>query len=475
MGSFFTRVRSGVVSRLPRHIPVAYKLGAIISLLLVGSMALLGAVILEQQRALLRAQMDTFGHSAVVQLAESSKELVLADDGLALEALIVNLVGSGAVLGAAVQDRSGRVLARAGRVPAGTQALAPGADAAVYRESIRFRDMTLGTAMVTLSQAGERRAVAATLRSILFTTLAVSLLGGAAAFAVGRHLSRPLHRLVEATRAIGAGDYHHRLPEARRDELGHLMRAFNRMALGLQEKSQVEGALSRYVSDGVAREILSNLDRLGLGGRQVEASVVFADMAGFTRLAETLPPDRVAGLLNTYFTYVSHIARHYRGSIDKFMGDGVMLVFGVTEDDPDHRFHAIASGVMLQSLVARLNRLRQAAGEPPVQFRVGVNSGPMLAGNMGAEDRLQYTVVGDAVNLAARLMAAAGPGEVLAPRDLCRHGDVRHRVRVQAHRDIPVRGKAEPVPTCRVAGLAPTCRQAMEARLTRLLGEETAA
>ncbi|MFP4683576.1 MAG: adenylate/guanylate cyclase domain-containing protein [Ectothiorhodospira sp.] len=475
MTSVLARVRNGLAACLPGRVPVAYKLGAIISLLMVGAMALAGAMILEQQRSLLRTQMDTFGQSAVRQLAESSKELVLTEDDLALEALIVNLVSSGAVLGAAVQAPSGEVLARAGRVPADLRTGVAGGDATVYREVIRFREVTLGTALVTLSRAGEHRAVTATLRTILLTTLGVGLLGGAAAFVVGRRLARPLHHLVEATRAIGSGDYHFRLPEERRDELGHLMSAFNRMARGLLEKSQVEGALSRFVSAGVAREIMNNLDRIRLGGRQVEASVVFADMADFTRLSETLPPDRVARLLNTYFTHVSHIAHYYGGSIDKFMGDGVMLVFGVTDDDPDHCFHAISSGLMLQRLVARLNRTREAAGERPVHFRVGVNSGLMLAGNMGAEDRMQYTVVGDAVNLAARLMSAAEPGEVLVPRALYLQDDIRRRVQVRDHRSIPVRGKTHPVPTCCVEDLTPDGREAMEACLAWLLREETSA
>ncbi|MFP4245340.1 MAG: hypothetical protein ACLFRJ_09705, partial [Ectothiorhodospira sp.] len=128
MTSVLARVRNGLAACLPGRVPVAYKLGAIISLLMVGAMALAGAMILEQQRSLLRTQMDTFGQSAVRQLAESSKELVLTEDDLALEALIVNLVSSGAVLGAAVQAPSGEVLARAGRVPADLRTGVAGGD-----------------------------------------------------------------------------------------------------------------------------------------------------------------------------------------------------------------------------------------------------------------------------------------------------------------------------------------------------------
>lgn len=488
MASLLDRLRSGWAAFLPDHVPVAFKLGLTICVLIVTCMALVGVVILNQQSALLRSQMDDFGQAMVMQLAESSKELVLADDSLALNALITNLAGSEAVLGAAVFDRDGERLAHSGMIPEHGQD-SPGADKApapfphtflyfadtektAYREEIRFQDITLGSAMVTLSRSAQQTGTRAAANAIILTTVFMSVLGGAAAFLMGQRLSRPVHRLVEATRAIGEGEYRYRLPEGRRDEIGHLMSAFNRMAQGLLEKSQVEGALSRYVSAGVAREIMSNLDRVKLGGRQVEASVMFADIAGFTRMSETMDPDKVAGLLNEYFTHVSHIARLHQGSIDKFMGDGVMVVFGVTDEDPDHRFHAIASGVMLQHLVARLNQVRDMEGQEPIRFRVGINSGPMMAGNMGAEDRMQYTVVGDAVNLASRLMTAAEPGQVLICEALFEDPDIRWRVRGQPHRSIAIRGKTQPVATCQVHDLSDLYRGAMERQIERLLCKE---
>ncbi|TVQ74232.1 MAG: HAMP domain-containing protein [Chromatiaceae bacterium] len=489
MASLLDRLRSGWAALLPDHVPVAFKLGLTICVLIVTCMALVGVVILNQQSALLRSQMDDFGQAMVMQLAESSKELVLADDSLALNALITNLAGSEAVLGAAVFDRDGERLAHSGMIPEDTPKkgtdtfssekvsvpfLGPFADAeaTAYREEIRFQDITLGSAMVTLSRSAQQTGTRAAAKAIILTTVFMSVLGGAAAFLMGQRLSRPVHRLVDATRAIGEGEYRYRLPEGRRDEIGHLMLAFNRMAQGLLEKSQVEGALSRYVSAGVAREIMSNLDRVKLGGRQVEASVMFADIAGFTRMSETMDPDKVAGLLNEYFTHVSHIARLHQGSIDKFMGDGVMLVFGVTDEDPDHRFHAIASGVMLQHLVARLNQVREVEGQEPVRFRVGINSGPMMAGNMGAEDRMQYTVVGDAVNLASRLMTAAEPGQVLICEALFEDPDIRWRVRGQPYRSIAIRGKSQPVATCQVHDLSDLYRGTMERQIERLLCKE---
>ncbi|MCG5500757.1 adenylate/guanylate cyclase domain-containing protein [Ectothiorhodospira lacustris] len=472
MASPLLRLRRHIDAYRPGHLPVAHKLGLSISLLIIGCVTLLGLVIINQQSRLLHEQMDGFGQAMVEQLAETSKELVLADDSLALNALIINLAGSPTIMGAAVYHRDGHPLARSGLVPETlTQRLASPLhhQASSYAGNIHFQDVHLGTAVVTLSQAEQHTAARHAVTAIALSTLIISLMAGIAAFLMGKHLSRPIDQLMIATRAIGTGDYRYRLESRRRDEIGQLMTAFNRMARGLEEKSQVEGALSRYVSVGVARKIMNNLDQLELGGHQVEASVLFADIAGFTSLSEQLEPDQVARLLNEYFSYVSRIAHCYRGTIDKFLGDGVMVVFGVTEDDPDHRFHAIACGVMLQRLVARLNRIRVKAGQVPVRFRVGVNSGLMLAGNMGADDRMQYTVVGDAVNLAARLMASGDPGQVIIPAALLAEDELAKAIQTRSHGYLSLRGKEAPVHTCVVEDVSEPYRPFMERNIHALI------
>ncbi|SEP88276.1 adenylate cyclase [Ectothiorhodospira magna] len=471
MASPLVRLRRHIIAALPSHLPVAYKLGLSISLLMVGGVALLGLVIINQQSRLLHEQLDSFGRTMVEQLAESSKELVLTNDSLALNALIMNLASSRVVMGAAVYDRDGRALARAGLVPEqlnipSTPNLPP--QVSGHAGPIHFQDLRLGTALVTLNPKKQDDAVRHAITAIALSTLVIGLLAGMAAFLMGRHLSRPIDRLMQATGAIGAGDYRFRLRHRRRDEIGQLMTAFNRMAQGLQEKSQMEGALNRYVSVGVARKIMSNLDRLELGGHQVEASVLFADIAGFTSLSEQMPPDQVARLLNTHFTHISRIAQSYRGTIDKFLGDGVMVVFGVTEEDPDHRFHAVACGIMLQQLMHRLNQ-KQPASPCPVRFRVGINSGLMLAGNMGSEDRMQYTVVGDAVNLAARLMASGAPGQVIVPATLLAAPEVARRVQARPHGNLMLRGREAPVYSYVVDQMTAPYQADMEHRLQALL------
>jgi len=198
--------------------------------------------------------------------------------------------------------------------------------------------------------------------------------------------------------------------------------------------------------------VLSNMNQVKLGGQHVEASVLFADIVGFTQLSETLHPEQVNALLNEYFSIIAQAAHCYGGHIDKYMGDCAMLVFGVPEHDAKHSFHAAACAITIQELIKIVNRQRAEQGLAQVSFRVGINSGMMLAGNMGAAERMDYTVVGDAVNIASRLASVAGAGEVLISDEL--NMSLQPQGIVSARfKQFELKGKKEPVVTHQVLGL----------------------
>jgi len=456
------QARIGLDRWLPAHVPVAWKLALTIAALAVLVMGILGAILLAQHTQTLRAQAEGFGETLARQLAGTSVELVLAEDQLALAALVNNLAQSDGISGATILDANGAAIAQAGAQPAQGQVSEPwgqgrrwllaesGEPVASHRAPLRFQELELGQAVVTHSlaplEATTRRAVAL----VTGATLIMALLASLAAGILGKRLSRPIDDLMDASRAIGAGNYGFRFTERRNDEIGHLMESFNHLARGLLEKSQVEAALSRYVSPGVARQILANLEQVQLGGRHVEGTVMFADIVGFTHLSERLPPSEVAELLNEYFGYITRIATHHHGTIDKFIGDCAMVVFGVTEPDPDHPVHALQCALMLQRLVARLNADREMRRQPRVEFRIGLNSGEMLAGNLGASDRMQYTVVGDTVNLASRLMGIAEPGQIVVRDEMMLDPRVAGMVEARQSREIRVRGRETPVVTYRI-------------------------
>ncbi|HHJ12562.1 MAG TPA: adenylate/guanylate cyclase domain-containing protein, partial [Chromatiales bacterium] len=145
------------------------------------------------------------------------------------------------------------------------------------------------------------------------------------------------------------------------------------------------------------------------------------------------------------------------------------IVFGVPRSDPEHRFHAVACAVLIRRVVVRLNAQREAQGQQPIHFRIGINCGQMLAGNMGSRDRMQYTVVGDAVNLASRLATHAEADEILIDEEMYRHAEVSGRVIAQPHGTIPIRGRREPATLYRIIDLSPDYRQQLEAMVDRVL------
>ncbi|QKT04576.1 HAMP domain-containing protein [Ectothiorhodospiraceae bacterium 2226] len=470
---------------VPKHFPIAYKLALAIMLMLTVGMVLLGLVITSNQTQLLRAQASDFGYTVAAQVAESAKEPLLAGDQLALEVLVANLASNGTIMGAAIFDEDGSVLARLGIIPPpqqsslrdlgeprtvewrweGQQAL----DMVSFAVPVRFQGVQAGHVIVTFSASFMNQAMHDAIRAISAALVLMLVFGVIMAVLVGRRLSRPIHELMEVSRAIGKGEYNFPVKERRNDELGALTEALGQMASGLLQKTQVEQAFSRYLSPNVAQEILSHLDQVELGGRDVRATVLFADIVGFTSMSEKMPPDEVAAMLNEYFSYIAEAARLYNGNIDKYMGDCAMLVFGVPNEDEEHVFNAVACAVMIQRLVARLNAEREKQGLDQARFRLGINTGNVLAGNMGSREHMQYTVVGDSVNLAARLYGIATPGGIVIGDSVYHDPLVQSRVLARRYRSIRLRGKSLPVDTYVVKDLAGSYRRTMDHQLEDLL------
>jgi len=486
------RLRRFIKNHIPEYFPIAYKLSLTITFLISGGMILLGLVIVTNQTELLRGQMNEFGQAMVNQLAESSKELVLSDDTLSLMVVISNLGSNESILGAAIFSDNGETLASSGASPVrdiinlygqsndlgnnsysiswqSSNEAGEKIDAVSFITPVRFQGVIAGHAMVSFSEEALSKSIQHTISAIAAATILMIILGIIIAFIMGDRLSRPIHRLMDASRAIGSGNYGYRINERRNDEIGYLTSSFNDMAKGLLEKSQVENAFSRYVSPNVARQILSNLDEVRLGGKHIEGSVLFADIVGFTSMSEKLPPDEVANLLNEYFSYIAMVSELYHGTIDKYMGDCAMIVFGIPDYDEEHKFNAIACGVMIQRLVDRLNARRIREGKQPVYFRIGVNTGVMLAGNMGSPERMQYTVVGEAVNLASRLHSVADKGQVAITELFYKDKDINWRVIAKKHKSIQLRGIADPVSTYIVNDVASTYRSTMDYQLDEIL------
>ncbi len=260
-----------------------------------------------------------------------------------------------------------------------------------------------GTAAVLLQRSLDRE-LAPYLR-LERTYLILALLGLAISTAVGiwiaRGVSKPVLQLAEGARKIAEGDYEHRVNVNQPDEMGLLAASFNHISKGLAERDQVRDLLGKVVSPAVAAELLRK--DVTLGGEEREVTVLFSDVRSFTNMCEALAPQEVLGILNRYFTRMSTIVEAHGGVVDKYVGDAIMALFGAplaNADDPDR---AMKTALEMCEALDELNAQQQVRGHPAIKVGIGINTDVVIAGNMGSQTRLNYTVIGDGVNLASRL------------------------------------------------------------------------
>ena len=495
------RLKAFLLSVLvPKHFPIAYKLAVIITLLISTSMILLGLVIVNSQTNLLHKQMNHFADTVVEQLVDNSKELVMSDDILSLLVVISNLEAQENILGAVIYSDDGQILASSGVIPSDEiYSLYSRAKedtdkknhfqfqwqtnfingktvkATSYLTPIKFQNIVAGHALITFSSVEIDQTILEMVHAIIATTIFMIILGIFVSLHMGRRISKPLHSLMDASREISNGNYQYQIKERRNDELGNLTNALNRMADGLLEKTQVENAFSRYVSKNIAKEIMGNLEHIQLGGHHVDASVIFADIVGFTELSENHSAEKITGVLNDYFSYISLASQMYQGTIDKYMGDCAMIVFGVPEEDKQHKQHAIYCAVMIQKLVERINVIRLNSNQLAVSFRIGINSGSMLAGNLGSTERMQYTVVGESVNLASRLQHVAEKDQIVISQELYNDPDIQWRLNAKKYKSIQLRGIKEKVSTYIVTDIISLYQDKMNEQIDEILKLKPAA
>lgn len=414
-------------------LPLGLKWSVSIAALIVIAMGVLGFYLIQQQEDGYRSQVDQFSQVIVEQLVRISGEPLMAADTLSLQVLLQRHVQSPLILGAALHDAEGTLLVDAGASP--PAAVEPRFDAAgfsswdwdngdfkavSYVSPVVYQDVTAGYLTVSIDRSPLEKDLRITLRFLVISTVLLIFIGVVLASVLAHRLSRPITRLARAGEAIKRGT-----PPGlvgRRDEIGQVLNTFQHLAEGVKRKNVVEAAFSRYVSPQVAQQVLEGEASGALGGDCVTGSVLFCDIVGFTELSESRNPDEVAALLNDYFGYLALAAESCGGTVDKFIGDAIMIVFGVPNEDPHHALHAMTCGMLIQQLTGRINGLRRSRGLDAVMLRVGIGSGPMLAGNLGSADRMQYTVVGDTVNVAARLCGMAEPGGVLVTEATLSYG-----------------------------------------------------
>jgi len=252
---------------------------------------------------------------------------------------------------------------------------------------------------------------------------------------LSRAITDPIVQLRAALARVRDGDYDVRVPVVSSDDLGDLSDAFNRMAQGLAEREQMRKTFGTYLDGDVARFILSG--RFPEGGVEVDASIMFCDVPGFTPFAERASASQVVSALNGLFEVLVPIITSHGGHIDKFIGDGLLAVFGPPNGFPDHADRALAAGLEILDTV---NRSGIGLG-----VCIGINTGRVIAGSIGGAGRLNFSVIGDAVNVAARVEAATRDSgdDLLITRDT--RDALLRPASLVSRGSISLKGKSDPI------------------------------
>lgn len=281
--------------------------------------------------------------------------------------------------------------------------------------------------------------------------LRVRILGyGAAAVLVGMGLilwlsqgfSRPIEALAAGTRRIAAGDFEVRVPVQGSDEIGALAASFNDMAVELAQKERYKLLLAQVSDPQVADALMHG--RVALGGEVRHASVLFCDIRGFTALTEGMPPQEVIAMMNEHMTAMTRVVHAHHGVVDKFVGDLIMAIFGAPKSYGDDTRLAVNCALEMLAVRRKLNQ----ATTRRIEMGIGVATGEMVAGCMGSEDRLNYTVLGERVNLASRLCSKAGPAELII--DEATHAALNGALKAEPVEPMALKGFSQPVSAFRL-------------------------
>ena len=464
------RQRGTLAERLPAPVlPIWLKLCIGALLIVMVTMLSFSYFVINKQKTRLFDQTVTVGTVSLNYFVNNARIPLINDDILSLNTLIKEATATEGLRYAVVTDlydliRAHTNVDRIGTVLSLPKPLAPpvnrsdlsyfsyespsGEQILNLSRDVMFQDKHVGTVHVGVSLDFIGQLVDKEKRSIVLMTLGVMVVGLGIALYLGFRFSKPIKRLVEATEAIGKGDYQHRVDLNRKDELGNLATAFNQMGEELQRHKLARESFGKYVGEEVLEMIVADSEQSWLKGHENEATIFFADIRGFTAYAENRNPKTVVAMLNTYFEIATRAILDYGGYVDKFIGDCVLGVFGVPVLRKDHVERAVRAAM---DLVQQLQQNGRHDNPLLSSVGIGIHTGRIVSGNIGSQSKMEYTVIGDTVNLASRLSGLAGPGEVLVT-DTVYHalGDM---IVAEPAGTRSIKGKTAPVNTYRITSI----------------------
>ena len=419
------------------RIPIRIQLSIAITTIIWLTILILSFVILARQRDHLYLQTVKTGKVSLNYFTNNANIPLLNDDILRLNRLIKEATSVQGLLYAIIVDRKQVVKAHTDHTKIGetlqvfenmeevkkdenvtyfNYTLPSGTHVLNLSRPVMFKDKELGAVHVGISIDFIKNLIRRETIFVVILSLLIILLGISIAILLGVFFTRPIAKLVLATQEIGKGNFQYKINLIRKDEFGDLATAFNYMAEELWKKLLIQKSFGRYVSPEILDMILSQPEDSWLKGTRSEATILFTDIRGFTAFSETREPEKIVEDLNEYFSIATELILEHGGYVDKFVGDAVLGVFGVPIYYADHAERAVKAAVAMQK---RFQERVSDNGNPLLsRTGIGINTGVVVSGNLGSQVKMEYTVIGDSVNVASRINSLAGPGEIMISRSI---------------------------------------------------------
>ncbi len=223
-----------------------------------------------------------------------------------------------------------------------------------------------------------------------------------------------------------------------------------RLAQRIEKEAQTRAQISRLIPPSVVDQVLAGELTIEKGGRLSEITMLYSDIRGFTAMSDGAPPEEVVNTLNEYFEVMVEVLFRHQGTLDKFVGDEIIGLFGAPIVMENHEYKAVACAIDMLRGLDEFNRTRRAENQPPITIGIGVNTGSVITGSIGSTRALQYTAIGDAMNVASRLVSLAKPGEIIISE--LTYSRIADRIEAEPLPPVRVKGKADEMRVYRVLG-----------------------
>lgn len=408
----------------PPRFPIRWRWTMLVGMAVIVAVLVLSSIILDMERDAWLGNQATQAEILVERLGDELRLPMLSGSTAEVDVIVSGFLKKvPAVLGVHVQYTSGKdqqygkitpedaALLR--HIPEGQQVSLISSKQLWYGKRIEYSGTAIGAVAVRFSQEAWNQLAGRLVWRMAFAAIAVVILAGIGAYWIAGRMSSPLENFARGAQHVAHGDYSIRLPVTGNDEISDAATQFNYMVAELSHKEEMRNVFGRYLNPKLVEEVFD-------GGMQTvnkrqEVSVLFADMVSFTAFSESTSTEEVVDVLNRHFEVFHRIIDYYGGHVDKYIGDAVMAVFNHPWEDAEHAQHAALAALAMTEACKRLGILRQS-GEP-IAFRIGINCGQVIVGSIGAAERLEYTVIGDAVNIASRMAGLGGGNEVTLPHE----------------------------------------------------------